>query len=151
MTNTCSTQLRLRNGAIWAKPRLDLCLTVGSWYSEWWRESIVNWDATVRHVLEEETDTDWINMKLVSVMIDVKLWYQGSRAQAINNRPTLPGWPGLNFKFSSCNLLKWTYLGVCIFYCFIVNFKIFWAFNVIIWRIVLGYKSYIAMNHKNSQ
>ena len=58
--------------------------------------------------------------------------------------------PTFNFKFSSCNLLKWTYLGVCIFYCFIVNFKIFWAFNVIIWRIVLGYKSYIAMNHKNS-
>ena len=121
-------------GAIWAKPRLYLCLTVGSWYSEWWRESIVNWDATVRHVLEEETDTDWINMKLVSVMIDVKLWYQGSRAQAINNRPTLPGWPGLNFKFSSCNLLKWTYLGVVYFlllYCSFQKFseRLMWLFD----------------------
>ena len=75
-------------------------------------------------------------------MIDVKLLYRGVVSRKNN----------FKFQISSCNLLKWRYLGVCSFYCFIVNFKIFWAaFNVIIWRIVLGYKSYIAMNHKNSQ
>ena len=149
MTNTC-TQLRLRNGAIWAKPRLDLCLTVLSDLGS--RQFIIfycklrTFDSSII-VRPSRTDSGYL-MDLKSTW-----WLMWNFDISRKPAPTInkSSLPTFNFKFSSCNLLKWTYLGVCIFYCFIVNFKIFWAFNVIIWRIVLDYKSYIAMNHKNSQ
>ena len=73
-----------------------------------------------------------------TTLIDVKLLHFISRkpSQSVINRHFLP------VIYSNEHIRRLYFLWL---YCSSQNF---WAFNVIIWRIVLGYKSYIAMNHK---